>query len=139
MTKKILGVESPQKECTDQKCPFHGEVNVKRELLKGKVVKRDINHSATIQWARSLYVPKYERYEIRRSRIRVHNPPCIDAEIGKTVLVARTRPLSKTKHHVILQIIEKEDKKLEKKTTKDKVEVEKAENKEQIKENVNEK
>src|SRR3989344_4711225 len=103
MKVEILGAQAPEKTCTDQKCPFHGQLLVKRELFTGKVVRRDINHSATIEWMRPSYVPKYERYELRRSRMRVHNPACVDAPLGSSVLVARTRPLSKTKNHVIIK------------------------------------
>ncbi|MEK6938882.1 MAG: 30S ribosomal protein S17 [Nanoarchaeota archaeon] len=107
MKSEILGIKAPNKECTDKKCPFHGEINVKREFFTGKVVKKDINHSATIEWFRPNYVHKYERYELKRSRLRVHNPACLNAEIGQEVLVAKTRPLSKTKNHVVIQIKEK--------------------------------
>lgn len=61
-----------------------------------------------MEWMRTYPVPKYERYELRRSRIHVHNPPCIDAKVGQSVLAARVRPLSKTKHHVILGVLEEE-------------------------------
>jgi len=104
MNKTVLGVNAPNKNCTDKKCPFHGEISVKNEIFKGRIVKRDTNRSATIEWNRSFYLPKYERYEVRRSRMRVHNPPCIDAKIGEEVMAVRTRPLSKTKNHVILQV-----------------------------------
>jgi small subunit ribosomal protein S17 len=109
--KEILGVKAPEKDCTDKKCPFHGEINVKKELFKGKVVKKDINHSATIEWSRTVYIAKYERYEVKKSRLRVHNPACIDANIDDMVLVARTRPLSKVKNHVIIKIIDAEESK----------------------------
>lgn len=107
MKSELLGVKAPQKECTDKKCPFHGEITVKEELFTGKVVKKDLNRSATIEWEKSSYVPKYERYEVRRKRLRVHNPACIDTQIGDVVLAAKTRPLSKTKHHVIIQKVGK--------------------------------
>lgn len=107
MKKELLGAKAPQKECTDKKCPFHGEITVKEELFTGKVVRKDLNRSATIEWEKSSYVPKYERYEVRRKRLRVHNPSCIDAQVGDVVLAAKTRPLSKTKHHVILKKIGK--------------------------------
>ena len=106
MKSTILGIKAPVKTCTDQKCPFHGKISVKKELFTGTVVKKDINRSATIEWFRPHYIPKFERYEIKRSRLRVHNPACLDAVQGAQVLVARTRPLSKTKHHVILKIVE---------------------------------
>ena len=107
--KMVLGVEAPKKafasENHDENCPFTGNLAVKNELIRGIVVKKDISKSATIEWTRSIYVPKYERYELRKSRMRVHNPPCIDAQIGQEVVAARTRPISKTKHHVIIKII----------------------------------
>ena len=105
----VLGIPAPARAYDsasyDRNCPFTGGLAVKKELLKGKVIKKDTNKSATIEWFRSHYVPKYERYELKRSRLRVHNPPAVNAQIGQTVLVARTRPLSKTKHHVIIQIL----------------------------------
>jgi small subunit ribosomal protein S17 len=104
MNKQILGVKAPNKDCTDKKCPFHGQITVKNELIKGKIIKKDINRSATVEWFRPCYVPKYERYEIKRSRMRTHNPMCISAELGQSVVVAKTRPLSKMKHFVIIQI-----------------------------------
>ena len=104
--KEVLGVRAPKVTVSvnDKKCPFTGGLVVKNELLKGKVIKKDINHSATIEWQRSVYVPKYERYSTKRSRVRVHNPEAIDAQVGDFVVAARTRPLSKTKHHVIIEI-----------------------------------
>jgi small subunit ribosomal protein S17 len=110
MKKEILGFTA-NNECEDRKCPFHGSLNVKKELLKGVVVKMDINHSATITWLRSHFVPKYERFEVRRSRLRVHAPPCMDVKIGDNVVVARTRPISKTKNHVIIGKVEGKSKK----------------------------
>lgn len=104
MKSEIMGIQAPAKDCTDKKCPFHGEITVKKELFTGKVVKKDVSRSATIEWFKPFFVPKYERYEIRRYRLRTHNPGCVNAQIGDEVLVAKTRPLSKTKHHVIVNI-----------------------------------
>ena len=101
---EVLGFKAPRKDCTDAKCPFHGSLAVKGELFTGKVVKKDVNHSATIVWSHLYHIPKYERYEMRRARLRVHNPSCIDAQVGDEVIAARTRPISKTKHHVIISV-----------------------------------
>jgi small subunit ribosomal protein S17 len=51
------------------------------------------------------YVPKYERYEKRKSKIHAHNPDCIAAKIGDKVKIAECRPLSKTKSFVVIQIL----------------------------------
>ena len=107
MNTELFGMKSPSKECNDKKCPYHSVINVKKELLQGKVIKKDVNRSATIEWLRSHFVPKYERYEIRRSRLKVHNPACIDAQVGEKVMVAKSRPLSKTKNHIIIGVMDR--------------------------------
>ena len=110
MAKTILGVQAPKNKgnVADKNDPFYGNITVKNELLTGVVVKKDISRSATIEWTKSIYIPKYERYGVRRYKLRVHNPASIDAQIGPKVLVARTKPLSKTKNHVIIKILENE-------------------------------
>ncbi|MBI4152889.1 30S ribosomal protein S17 [Candidatus Woesearchaeota archaeon] len=102
---KAITASAQRKSCTDKKCPFHGSVGTKSEEYIGKIIKKDLSRSATIEWSRQHYIPKYERYEQRRSRLRVHNPDCISAEVGDVVQVMKTRPLSKTKNFVIVQKI----------------------------------
>ncbi len=51
---------------------------------------------------------KYERYEKKRTKLHVHNPECIDANIGDIVRIAETRPISKTKNFVIIENLGKE-------------------------------
>ena len=110
---EVLGFKAPKKAADssyhDKNCPFTGDLPVKKEMLKGTIIKKDSSKSATISWQRSIYVPKYERFYLRRSRLRVHNPPCLDAQVGQMVVVARTRPLSKTKNHVIIHIMENDE------------------------------
>ena len=109
-TGSVLGVSAPAKpEQYDKNCPFYGELNVKDSTLVGVVVKKDVHGTATIQWEKKRIVPKYERYTSQRHRIRVHNPNSINAQVGQRVLVARTRPISKTKHHVIIKILDGEE------------------------------
>jgi small subunit ribosomal protein S17 len=106
-SQKIIarGIAMPKKVCTDKKCPFHGKLGVKQETYVGVIASKDASRSATITWNTQHYVPKYERYEKRKSRLRVHNPPCLDAPLGATVKVMRTRPLSKTKHFVVVEVM----------------------------------
>jgi len=122
MKQEVLGINAPKRACEDKNCPFHGNLTVKKELLKGKVVKKDTSRSATMEWFRPILIHKFERYEIRRSRLRIHNPPCINAKVGDEVLVARTRPLSKTKNHVVLNVIVADKDQQKKKTVKKKTE-----------------
>lgn len=109
MKNKIgVNVKMPEKQCEDKKCPFHGDLNIKKSFLRGTVVSKDTNNSAAVEWNYRIFIHKYERYETRKTKILVHNPPCINANIGDIVKIALTRPLSKTKNHVIIEIMGQE-------------------------------
>ena len=90
-------------KCDDKKCPFHGKVTLHGRRFSGKVISKDAHKTATVMWYRKVYIPKYERRMTKRTKLRVHNPPCINADIGDDVIIAETRPLSKTKHFVIIE------------------------------------
>jgi len=108
MMKKDIGIglKGPEKECSDRNCPWHGSLPVRGRVLKCRVVSTKGYLSAIVERSFHHYVPKYQRYERRKSRIMVHSPPCIPAREGDTVVVAETRPLSKTKHFVIVSRLE---------------------------------
>lgn len=97
-----LDVEPPTSTCDDLKCPYHGKLSVRGQILKGFVVKDRMRKNVIVLIDYLHYVPKFKRYERRRSRIPAHNPPCISAKAGDTVLIGETRPLSKTVHFVVL-------------------------------------
>jgi len=107
MKSKNIGVKVkvPKESCNDKKCPFHGNVGVRGREFNGIVVETDAHRSCTVEWPRVYYVPKYERYEKRKTRVRVHNPGCIGAKKGDKVRIMESRALSKTKKFVIIEII----------------------------------
>ncbi len=96
-------IEKPKESCKDNKCPYHGRLKVRQRSFKGLVISTDLHRSATVEWERKIFIKKYERYEKRKSSVRVHNPTCIDAKEGDFVTIYECRPLSKTKHFVIIE------------------------------------
>jgi len=98
-----LGVALPQKSCDDVDCPFHGSLSVRGKVLSGVVASSKMRRTVVVERDLLHYVPKYMRYEKRRSRISAHNPPCIDAKEGDKVQIAECRPLSKTVSFVIVE------------------------------------
>lgn len=98
-----LEVEPPKEKCDDKHCPFHGKLPVKGRTFVGKVKSAAMHRSATVEWPRIIYVPKYERYMKKRSRLKVHNPDCINAKVGDEVVITECRPISKTKSFVIIK------------------------------------
>jgi len=100
-----IDVEAPKQECSDAKCPFHGSLSVRGRQFSGTVVSAKMRKTAVIEFERLYFLPKYERYEKRRTSLKVHNPECINAKDGDVVKIMECRPLSKAKNFVIVQRI----------------------------------
>lgn len=89
--------------CNDPRCPNHGGLKVRGFIREAKVVSAKERQSAVVQIDYIRKVPKYERYEKRRSRLHVHVPRCMTVKEGDNVLIGECRKLSKTKSHVIIK------------------------------------
>ena len=108
-TRKIgISVEEPNQKCKDSKCPFHGNLSVRGRHFTGTLVSTKMRKTAVVEFGRLHFLPKYERYEKRRTRLKVHNPECINAKDGDIVRIVECRPLSKTKNFVIIHKIGQE-------------------------------
>jgi small subunit ribosomal protein S17 len=107
MKKKVrdigYDVKKPEKECDDPNCPFHGKLPVRGKILEGNVVSSKMSKTVIVERNYLHFIPKYERYERRRSRTAAHNPDCINAKKGDKVKIAECRPLSKTKYFVVIE------------------------------------
>lgn len=109
MKQKIgIGTKKPKKDCNDKNCPFHGNLRCRGRIFKGVILSTKMHKSAIVEWNRIQYVPKFERYEKKRTRIKVHNPLCINAKEGDLVRISQCKPLSKTKNFVVIEVIGKE-------------------------------
>ncbi len=98
----IYDVIPPDKECDDDKCPWHGTISLRTRTIVGKVVSTKMTRTVTVLVEYLHYVPKYKRYERRRSKIHAHLPPCIEVKEGDVVKIVETRRLAKTVSHVVL-------------------------------------
>jgi len=94
-------------ECTDRFCPVHGSSKLHGRVLEGTVISAKAYKTVTVDKLRSFYLTKYERYEKRHTKLLVHNPPCINAKLGDEVRIMETRPLSKTKHFIVIEVLTK--------------------------------
>ena len=89
----------------DANCPFFGTTSVHGRILTGTVVSAKMYRTVAVLINRKHYVQKYERYEKRRTKLLVHNPPSVNAQVGDIVRIMETRPISKTKHFVVVERI----------------------------------
>ncbi len=98
-----LDVETPQKTCDDQNCPFHGSLRVRGQMLEGKVVGDRMQNTVNVEREYLRYLSKFERYEKRKAQYLAHNPACIGARIGDGVRLMECRPISKAKSFVVVE------------------------------------
>jgi|TARA_B100001964_G_C14250004_1_gene609428 small subunit ribosomal protein S17 len=110
MKVKNIGIKvtKPADKCKDDNCPFHGKLRCRGRIFTGTIVSVKMQKSAIVEWEYRQFLKKYERYEKRGSRVKVHNPACINASEGDVVKIMECRPLSKTKNFVIVEILGKE-------------------------------
>jgi len=79
----------------------------------GTIIKAKALKTATLEFEWKKFVPKYERYLNKRTKLTVHNPDEIGAVKGDIVEVRECRPLSKTKSFIITKIMGKDNRFLE--------------------------
>ena len=85
------------------------ETNVERPLLRtiqGVVASDKGNKTIKVVVEYQTMHPKYGKYLKRRTVLHAHDETN-DAKEGDTVEIAECRPLSKTKHHRLLRIVQK--------------------------------
>jgi len=88
---------------------IESEYPVRGGTFVGRVVSNKMDKSATVRWEYAEKVPKFERYERRNTKISVHVPEGVELEEGNRVKVGETRPISKTKSHVVLEVVDDEE------------------------------
>ena len=98
--------------CEDKFCPVHGKDKLKMRgrVFQGEVIRK-LQGKITIQFERTVYIRKYERYEKRRTKLHARLPNCMKDEIdvGDLVQITETRPISKMIHFVVTKVIRKEE------------------------------
>ena len=88
----------------DQNCPFHGKLRLRGQVFEGIVDRVGMDKSIIVTLENVRYMPKYERYEKRTSRIAAHLPSCIGTlDIGDNVKIMECRPLSKTVSFCVIE------------------------------------
>lgn len=110
MVKKIEKKQEKVVECNDKFCPIHGSQKLKTRgrSFEGTVIKK-LPGRVTIQFERMIKIPKYERYEKRKTKIHARLPDCMkhDLDVGDLILIDETRPISKTIHFVVNKVVKK--------------------------------
>jgi small subunit ribosomal protein S17 len=113
-TKKVADKKADSKTegYSDRLCPKYGDkkLKVRGRTFEGDVVKK-LPGRVTIQFERMMKLPKYERYEKRRTKIHARLPEYMqdDVNVGDRIQIGETRPISKTIHFVVTKVIRKSE------------------------------
>ena len=73
--------------------------------LQGRVVSDKMDKTITVKIERRVKHPVYGKYITRSSKVHVHDEENI-AGMGDTVLVAESRPMSKSKSWILVEVVE---------------------------------
>lgn len=104
MTRNIgLDVKLPEQECNDKKCPFHGELSIRGQIIDGVIESASMKGSAVVKRTHQRYLSKYERKITLFSKYHAHVPQCISLKPGDTVKIAECRKLAKTVSFVVVE------------------------------------
>lgn len=74
-------------------------------ILKGIVVSDKMQKTAVVRVTRLVKNPKYLKYEKRSTKFKVHDENN-SLKIGDVVRIRETRPMSKDKRWMILEVVE---------------------------------
>ncbi|MHB1947133.1 MAG: 30S ribosomal protein S17 [Gammaproteobacteria bacterium] len=87
------------------------EQNALNRTVVGRVVSNKMDKTIVVQVERKVKHPLYGKYMRRFSKMYAH-----DAEntcmVGDVVLIQQSRPLSKTKNWVLVEVMERADKEI---------------------------
>jgi len=101
-----LTAKKPKKSCDDVNCPFHGTLSLRGHALEGIVVSDKMEKTIIVRRDYLNYVPKFKRYERRRSNVAAHSPPCLEIKTGDKVKLVECRSISKTVSFVVIEKLE---------------------------------
>jgi small subunit ribosomal protein S17 len=82
-----------------------GSAEKRTRVVQGRVVSDKMDKTITVVVERRVKHPVYGKYITRSSKVHAHDENNT-AGIGDTVLVAESRPLSKTKTWTLVEVVE---------------------------------
>ena len=75
-----------------------------RKRLRGEVISDKRNKTVTVRIEYTKLHPLYKKYIKKITKLHCHDEKN-NVKIGDKVIIEETRPLSKTKHHRVVEII----------------------------------
>jgi len=90
------------KEKTNKKNESTNLVATRGRTFEGTVVKK-FSHRVVVEFERTVYVKKYERFFKKKTRLHARLPQEMDINVGDYIKIRETRPLSKIIHFLVIE------------------------------------
>jgi len=84
------------------------KTKVKR-TLQGEVISNKMNKTIVVKVDRKVKHPLYGKYITRSTKVHAHDEDNV-CQIGDTVMIAESRPISKSKSWQLVKVIKQEKK-----------------------------
>ncbi|MBS3093330.1 30S ribosomal protein S17 [Candidatus Pacearchaeota archaeon] len=96
-------IETEQTVCNDFACPRHGNISLRGRSFYGNVIRK-FPKRIVIEFERTVYVQKYERFAKRKTKLHARLPDCMqkDIEMGDYIEIKECRPISKIIHFIVV-------------------------------------
>lgn len=85
-------------------------VSARGRIFEGTVTKK-FPTRVVLEFERTVYIKKYERYARKKTRLHARLPAGMDVNVGDYVKVRECRPLSKIIHFIVTEKIRSEGEK----------------------------
>lgn len=95
---EIPTISLSQGEKKESKIPSRGR------MFQGYVVKK-FPTRVVIEFERTVYVPKYERYYKKKTKLHARLPKNMDVKVGDYIKIQECRPLSTIIHAIVIEKI----------------------------------
>tara|TARA_Y100000310_G_scaffold198127_1_gene198160 strand:- start:27 stop:374 length:348 start_codon:yes stop_codon:yes gene_type:complete len=104
--KQTKPIKKEKIQCTDKFCPEHGHISLRGRTFKGTVISKHPKRIA-IEFERTLFIKKYERYAKKKTKLHARLPECMshDIQIGDYIEIKECRPISKIIHFIVTKKI----------------------------------
>lgn len=98
----MKGKKKNNNEMQEAKTSSAHAIGTRGRSFEGYVVKK-FPKRVVIEYERTVYVKKYERFYKKKSRIHARLPEGMDVNLGDYIKVQECRPLSKIIHHIVIE------------------------------------
>jgi small subunit ribosomal protein S17 len=99
-------MKSEKTNSAKQKVLVRAPSATRGRVFQGYVIKR-FPKRVVVEFERSVYIQKYERFAKDRTRLHARIPEGIEVSEGDYVKIQECRPLSKIIHFIVLEVVRK--------------------------------